>query len=55
MTIKSKDEMRNYRRVWVRGHYRNTTIKTYEKGKLIDKRVRKWIEGYWRKIKLNLN
>jgi len=39
---------RDYRRVWVKGHYRKTEIETPE-GK---KKVRKWCEGYWRKIKI---
>ncbi len=41
--------MRNYRRVWVRGHYRRVWIIVLEDEK---KQVRKWCEGYWRKIKI---
>ncbi len=45
-------EYRNYRRVWVRGHYRRTWIETIEGGKKKKVKVRKWCEGYWRKIKI---
>lgn len=34
---------RNYRRIWIKGHY--------QKRKLNNKIVKKWIKGYWRKKK----
>ena len=33
---------KKFRRIWIRGHYR--------KIKMDGKVVRKWCEGYWRKI-----
>ena len=43
---------RRYRRVWVKPHYRRTIIKTFENGELIDKKVRRWCDGFWRRIEL---
>jgi len=47
-----EDEMEgNHRRIWVKGYYRRMTIEVYEKGKLVEKEVRRWISGYWKYIK----
>lgn len=49
MKTKEFMERMNYRRVWVKGHYRYVTIKIRGNKK---KKVRKWFNGYWREIKI---
>ena len=46
--LRKKSYRRNFRRVWVRGHYRKIEIDTPE-GK---RKVRIWYNGYWRRIKI---
>ena len=42
--------MKYYTKVRVHGYYRHVYILTYENGKEVKKKVRKWIEPHWRKI-----
>jgi len=46
------EKYRNYRRVWIKGHYRKRNLITYENGKEIKVRVKTWVEKHWRKIKI---
>lgn len=39
--------LKNYRRVWIIGHYRNTS-RIGNNGK----KIKCWVQGYWRLIKI---